>query len=103
MSDMALLLFGRDELGTRAEILWEMGKRAHHREGREAPERAQRTELQRVAEIGDQGEISVALLALDDAIDHLDATGRSDAARRAFAARFDRAELHGEARLLSHV
>ena len=47
--------------------------------------------------------LSLALLAGDDPVDDLDAAGRADPAGRALAAGFDRAELHGEARLLGHV
>ena len=42
---------GLQACGGRAEIFREMGERAHHRIGREAAERAERTELHRVAEV----------------------------------------------------
>src|SRR6185437_12526963 len=38
-----------------------------------------------------------------DAVDDFDAARRPDATGRAFAAGFQRAEFHGEARLLRHV
>ena len=41
----------------RAEIFGEMGERAHHRIRREAAQRAQRSELHRVAEIVQQLEV----------------------------------------------
>ena len=42
-------------------------------------------------------------VASADLVDGLDAAGRADPARRAFAAGFDGAEFHREARLLRHV
>ena len=48
-------------------------------------------------------QIPVALDAGDDPVDDLDAARRADAAGRAFAAGFDGAEFHREARLLGHV
>src|SRR5438309_2159053 len=51
----------------------------------------------------DQCEIGSHVAALHDPIDHLDATGRPDPARRAFAAGLNRAEFHREARLPRHI
>src|SRR5271166_4678198 len=86
-----------------AEILREMLQRAHHGIWDEPAQRAQRTELHRVAEVPQQIEICLHSLAADDAIDHLHAPDRADAARRALPARLFGAELHGEARLLREV
>ncbi len=47
--------------------------------------------------------LSSTVGAGDDLVDQLDAPGRADAARRALAARLDRAELHREAGLRGHV
>ena len=46
---------------TAVEILREMPDRAHHGVGREAAERAQRAELQRLAEVGDQCQVRRAI------------------------------------------
>src|ERR1700742_318670 len=100
---MASSLFGGLEALRGAEVFWEMRERAHHRVRREAAQRAERAEFHGVAEVFEHGEVLVALDALDDAVDRLDAARRADAAGRALAAGFHRAELHGEARLLRHV
>src|SRR5690554_306113 len=73
----------------------------HYGEGGEAPQRAKRAVLHRVAEIGeniDRGGVSAG-----DSVDRLDAPPRADTARRAFAAALDGAELHGETRHLHHI
>src|SRR5712672_2224464 len=80
-----------------------MGERAHDRIGREAAERAQRAELHGVAEVFQDRQVRGPVIAADDAIDRLDPSGRTDAARRALAAGFERAEFHRKARLLCHV
>src|SRR5262245_28570372 len=86
----------------RAEILGEMTKRAHHRIRREAAQRAQRSELERRAEVFQQREVLRAVIPRDDAVDHLGAARRADATWRALAAGFDGAEFHCEARLPRH-
>ena len=48
-------------------------------------------------------EVGATIGAGGDLVDQLDAAGRADAARRALAARLDRAELHREASLRGHV
>ena len=94
---MGSLLVGR------AEILAEMGERAHHRVRRKAAQRAQRSEFHGVAEVFEQRDVLAPPFALDDAVDDLDPSCRANAARRALAAGLQRAELHGEASLLHHV
>src|SRR3546814_2943764 len=108
-----------------------MVERAQHRIGREAAQSAQRAVFHRIAKVAQQrrlppdrdidarwragierlAEISGAgLFHLDgrdvarchDPVHDLHAACRSDTAWRAFAAAFDRAELHGEARHLRH-
>ena len=85
------------------EVLGEMLDRAHHRVGREAAQRAERAEFQRLAEVGDQGEVGLGPLAADDLVHGLGAAHRADAAGRALAAGFDGAEFQREARLVRHV
>ena len=90
-------------MGDAAKIVREMIDRAHHRIRGEAPERAKRSELHRVAEVGDQLELLLRLDVLGDLVERLDAARRTDAAGRALAAALNGAEFHGEARLLQHV
>ena len=85
------------------EIFGKMLHGALHRHGRQAAHGAERAVDHRLAEIVEKDEVIVALDAGDDAVDHLDATHRADAAGRALAAGFDRAEFHGEACLPRHV
>jgi hypothetical protein len=85
------------------EIFPKMANGAHHGVGHEPPERAKRTKFHRLAKILEEGDILRRLHPVEDAIDDLDAAGRSDPARRAFAAAFDRAKLHREARHFRHV
>ena len=66
---------------------------AEHGVGREAAECAERAEFHGVAEVFDKREVFGDPLAVDDLLDGLDATGRADPARRAFAAGFVRAEI----------
>ena len=100
---MSRSLFGSSEaLLFSAEILGEMGE-PHHGVGGEPAQRAKRSELHGVAEIFEDYQIGGAVLALGNLVHQLDAAGRADAARRALAAGFDGAELHGEARLPGHV
>src|SRR5260221_7573580 len=98
-----LLLRGSEPSWARAEILGEVADRAHHRGGREATQCAERAEFHCRAEVLDEREVRIDLLAAHDAVDHLGPACRPDPAGRAFAARFDGAELHREARLASHV
>jgi len=56
-----------------------------------------------MAKILEERDILGRLHAVEDAIDDLDAAGRADPARRAFAAAFDRAKLHREPRHPRHV
>src|ERR1700738_5618463 len=56
-----------------------------------------------MAKVLEERDILRRLHAVEDAIDDLDAAGRADPARRAFAATFDRAKLHREPRHLRHV
>src|ERR1700730_16981555 len=56
-----------------------------------------------MAKILAERDILRRLHAVEDAIDDLDAAGRADPARRAFAAAFDRAKLHRETRHPRHV
>src|SRR5690349_770552 len=93
------LLFSSHARRRGLEIFGEMRDRAHHRVRREAAQRAQRTELHRVAEVGDQSEVLFRLDAGGEPVDGLDATRRADAAWRALAAAFDGAEFHGKARM----
>src|SRR5687768_5611048 len=85
------------------KILGEVLQRALNGEGGEPAQSAQRAVQQRLAQIVQHDEILDTLFAGDDAVDDLDAAGRADAARRAFAAALGRAELEREARLLRHV
>src|SRR5690606_36528120 len=72
-------------------------------ERRHAAERAKRADDHRVAELAQQRQVAGLVLAAPNAIDDFDAARRADTARRALAARLDRAELHREARLLAHI
>src|SRR5215475_4554882 len=70
------------------EVLRKVADGAHHRVGRESAQGAERAELQRLTEIRDQGQLSGAIaLAAQQAIDHLGAANRADAAGGALAAR----------------
>src|SRR5262245_44153954 len=89
--------------GRRAEVVRKVRERAHDRVGREAAECAERAEFHGVAEVLDYGEVLGTMLAGDDALDGLHAACRADAAGRALAAGFERAELECEAGLLGHV
>src|ERR1700754_1296856 len=100
---MTVSLFRRLKAGRRAEVFREMRERAHHGVGGETPERAERAELHRVAEVFEHGEIFRNALAAHDLVDRLDAARGTDAAGCALAAALDRAELHREACLLRHV
>src|ERR1700755_195594 len=83
-----------------SEVFTEMLERRQHRVGREAAECAERAEFHGGAEILDQGEVGIDLLAAADLVDGFHAAGGADPARRALAAGFDRAKLHRKARLL---
>src|SRR3981081_1109693 len=83
----------------RTKIFPEMFQWAHDRVGREAAQRAERTELHGVAEVFDHGDVLGHAVAGADLVDGLDAAGRADPAGRALAAGFDGAEFHREARL----
>ena len=80
-----------------------MFQRAHDRIRREAAQRAERAEFHGVAEVFDDRDILSNAIASTNLVDGLDSAGRADPARRAFAAGFDGAEFHREARLLRHV
>ena len=77
-------------------------RRAHRHRG-ETAHRAQRSVGHQLAEVVEQREVRVAVLAGADPVDHLDAADRADAAGRALAARLLGAELHGEAGHAGHV
>ena len=70
---------------------------------RESTQRTQRTGFHRFAQIFEQCNVRVGAFAVTDPLDHFDAAHRADPARRALAARFVRAELHRELRLLAEV
>ena len=55
------------------------------------------------AEVAQDSDVLLRLMACDDAVHGFDATGRADAARCAFAARFLGAEGEGETCLLGHI
>src|SRR5262245_34243824 len=103
ISVMASSLRSLRQPGRSAEVLGEMGERAHDGIRREATERAQRAELHGVAKVGDDGEVLLAGVAGHDLVDGLRAPGRADAAGRALATALDGAELEGELGLLRHV
>src|ERR1700704_6304435 len=56
-----------------------------------------------MAKVLEERDILRRLTAVEDAINDLDATGRADPARRAFAATFDRAKPHRESGHPRHV
>ena len=64
---------------------------------------AERALRHRLAEILEQPQISIAIDAVQNAIDHFDAASRADAARRALSARLDRTEFHRITRHARHV
>ena len=74
-----------------------------HRVGGHAAHRAQRAGEHGVAQRAEQGEVSVALLAGDDAVDDFHAAHRADATGRALAAGLLGAEGHRVACHLRHV
>ena len=88
----------------RAEIFGEMRERAHHRIRREPAERAQRTELHRIAEIFEQRDVG-ARGPRRAMIRSITSTPRVEPMRQGvhLPQHLDRAELHREARLLGHV
>src|SRR5689334_20947212 len=81
------------------EIFREVADRTLDRIRGQPAQGAERSVDHGVAEIVEQLQVLLAVLAGDDAVDHLDAAGRADPAGRALAAGFHGAELHGEARL----
>src|SRR5262245_50825644 len=101
---MMVSLLRRHELARAStKILRKMGERAHYRIGREAAKRAQRTKFHGVAEVFDQRDVLFGVATVQDAIERLHPARRANPARRALAARFQRAEFHGKARLLRHI
>src|SRR6185369_2304939 len=94
-SGYRMVSFRRLGQGGDAEILGEMTDRAHHRIGREATERAERSELHRLAQILDQLELGLRIArgARDVAHlgDRLDAIGGLAASRAKPVERFDAA------------
>src|ERR1044071_6577431 len=96
-------LFSSLKTRRRAEVSGEMDQRTHHRIRRETTERTKRTEFHGVAEIFEQRRVTGPVLVGDNAIDHLDTPGRTDAAGCALAAGFNGAELHRKTSLLRHI
>src|SRR5690348_1581026 len=92
-----------DVASGKAKVLRKMPQRAQYRQRRQAAERAQRSVGHRIAEIAQQRERGRALAAARDSIEHLGAARRSNPARRAFAARLERAEFERPACLLREV
>src|SRR5262245_47183120 len=80
-----------------------MVESAHYRIWGETPQSAKGSEFHRVAQTFENDQVLIDVFARHDLVHELDAAGRADAARRAFPARFDRAEFHGETRLPRHV
>ena len=85
------------------EVVGEVLDRAAHRHRGQPAHGAQRALGHHVAEVFEQRQVLVAVLARDDPVDHLDAAHRADPARRALAARLRGAELHREPGLRRHV
>src|SRR5579883_904396 len=102
-SDICVSSLFRSLQMLRLEILGEVVECAHHGVGRETAQSTERAKLHGVAEVLDQREVIVDAFAAQDLVDGLRPAGRSDPARRAFAAGFDGAELEGKTRLLRHV
>src|SRR5262245_59490471 len=80
-----------------------MCERAHYWIRSKTPERAKRSKLHGVAEVGDELDLLLRFDIGREPVEHFHSAQRAETARRALAAAFDRAELHGEARLLQHV
>src|SRR5580704_1787753 len=76
------------------KIFGKMVQARDHREGREAPQRTQRSVGHGLTQIAEQHLLRSCVLAGHQPVDDLDAASRADAARRAFAAGLDGAELH---------
>ena len=70
---------------------------------RHAAHGAQRAVHHGVAQVVQQGHLLRLVVVGADLVDHLHAARRPNATRRAFAARFERTELHGVARQLRQV
>src|ERR1039457_4636214 len=85
------------------EIFRKMADRALHGEGNQAAQRTKGAVCQHFAQIAEEFEALHPVLVGDDFVDHFDAARGADAAGRAFAAAFDRAEFHGEARLMREI
>src|ERR1700729_447346 len=102
-SAMADLLFRRDAHGRLGEILAEMIERTQDWHGRKAAESAERTVGHHRAKVAQELDVLLAILARDDLVDGLDATGRPNSARRTLAATFLGAEFHCETGLARHV
>ena len=85
------------------EVVGEVHERTADGHRRQPAHRAQRALGHHVAEIFEQGEVLVAVLAGGDPVDHFHAAHRADPARRALAARLRGTELHGEPGLGRHV
>src|SRR4051812_44140108 len=80
-----------------SKVLREVIQRAQHGIRSQPAHRAERTRDQRVAQVAQQRHLRLALPArrgTANAVDHLHAARRADAAGRALAARLDGAELH---------
>src|SRR5690349_10412771 len=100
---MVSLLRRHEPARASTKIFWKMGERAHYRIRREPAKRTKRAELHGVAEVFDQRDVRLGIVAVDDAIERLHTARRANAAGRALTARFQRTEFHGEARLFRHV
>src|SRR3954465_13339492 len=86
-----------------SEILTEMLDGALHRKWRHPPETTQRPHEHGVTQVFQQRQIPLAVDAIHDLLDHLDAACRADTTWSALAAGLHGTELHCVARHLSHV
>src|SRR5262245_11366360 len=100
---MATLLRGLWQAGSTSEVLGEMIECAHNWIRCKATERAQRSELHGVAEVGNEREVGLRRFAGDDLFDGLNAARRADATGGALAAALNGAELEGKPGLARHV